>query len=362
MSARPADPVKSSVRHVQVRDWLRDGIRSGLWPVGAQLPSVRDLIDHHDVSLPLVRMALDALVEIGLVRVEPGQGAFVVRVPESSQQRLVMFLLCNRSRLDPFFSRVLSGAERAAQAQGCVLVYRQVEPEDQAGAVRALEGLSVDGVVCAGEVDDRSYRSLVDCGLPFAIAGGLWRHQPAPPDIRIIGNDNFQGGRLATEHLLAAGHRQIGVITGPLEGRHWKLRRLGCEAALRDAGLTLDPALADEVPVDTADSAEPAVERLLRSGPPCTALFAGNDRYALAAYRVLRRLGRRVGPDLSVIGYDDLEFSQTLEPPLTTIQPDIEGIGEGAMQLLAEAFAGQPPRQVLRRVKLIERESVTRRR
>lgn len=359
MPDRSVDQMNSSRRHVQVREWLRDGIRAGVWPVGSQLPAVRDLSNQHDVSLPMVRMALDALVEIGLVRIEPGQGAFVVRVPESSHQRLVLFLLCNHSRLDPFFSRVLSGAERAAQAHGCAVVYRQVEPDDQFGAVRALESLSVDGVVCAGDVDDRSYRSLVDNGLPFAIAGGLWRHQPAPPDVRIIGNDNFQGGRLATEHLLAAGHRQIAVITGPLEGRHWKLRRLGCEAALRDAGLTLDPALAVEVPVDTADSAEPVIERLLVSGPPCTALFAGNDRYALAAYRVLRRLGRGVGLDLSVVGYDDLDFSRTLEPPLTTIQPDIEGIGEGAMSLLAEAFAGQPPRQVLRRVKLVERGSVT---
>jgi DNA-binding LacI/PurR family transcriptional regulator len=163
---------------------------------------------------------------------------------------------------------------------------------------------------------------------------------------------------LAVEHLLAAGHRRIAVVTGPLHGRHWKLRRLGCEAALREAGLQLDPALTAEVPIDTADAAEPVIERLLVSGPPCTALFAGNDRYALATYRVLRRLGRKAGVDLSVVGYDDLEYSQTLTPPLSTIQPDIEGIGEGAVSLLYEAFAGQPPRQVLRRVRLIERGSV----
>ena len=102
------------------------------------------------------------------------------------------------------------------------------------------------------------------------------------------------------------------------------------------------------------------VARLLSANPDITALFAGNDRYALGAYRALRHLGRRVPHDLSIVGYDDLDFAETLDPPLTTIQPDIEGIGEGAVGLLLEAFAGQPPRQLLRRVRLVERGSATR--
>ncbi len=78
----------------------------------------------------------------------------------------------------------------------------------------------------------------------------------------------------------------------------------------------------------------------------------------MGAYRALRALGRRPGIDVSIVGYDDLDFAETLDPPLSTIQPDIEGTGEGAVALLLEALAGQPPRQVLRRVRLIERESV----
>jgi DNA-binding LacI/PurR family transcriptional regulator len=342
---------------VQLRELLVDGIRRGEWPVGAQLPSIRDLIERHDVSLPVVRMALDALAEAGIIRTEHGRGSFVLRVPESDGMRLLLFLLCNRSRLDPYFSRVLSGAERAASAAGCALVFRQIEPDDAGGAARQLQALAVDGVVCTGDIDDRSYRALVESGLPFALAGGLWRQQPAPPDVRIIGNDNFQGGRLATEHLLTRGHRRIALATGPVDGRHWKLRRLGYEAALREAGIELDPALLVEVPIDTADAAEPVLAALLTDPLPCTALVAGNDRYALAAYRVLRRHGRTPGRDLAIVGYDDLDFAEALEPPLTSIQPDIEGTGEGVVQLLLEALAGQPPRQVLRRVRLIERGS-----
>ena len=221
-----------------------------------------------------------------------------------------------------------------------------------------LGSIAIDGVVCTGDIDDRSYRAMMDSDVPFVLAGGLWRQQPAPKDVRIIGNDNFQGGRQATDHLLAAGHRRIALITGPVEGLHWKQRRLGYEAALREAGVVLDPNLMVEAPIDSADAAEPVLGRLFASGPPCTALFAGNDRYALGAYRALRALGRRPGIDVSIVGYDDLDFAETLDPPLSTIQPDIEGTGEGAVALLLEALAGQPPRQVLRRVRLIERESV----
>jgi len=358
MSRRTIDRSLPTHLHVQLRELLTDGIRRGEWPVGSQLPSIRELIDTHEVSLPVVRMALDALVEAGIIRTEHGRGSFVVRVPESGTMRLLLFLLCNRSRLDPFFSRVLSGAERAASDAGCALVYRQIEPDDVGGAARQLSALAVEGVVCTGDIDDDSYRALVDSELPFALAGGLLRQHPAPPEVRIIGNDNFQGGRLATDHLLAAGHRRIGLITGPVVSRHWKLRRLGYEAALREAGVPFDPALVVECPSDSADAAEPVIARLLSKQPDVTALFAGNDRYALGAYRALRSLGRRPPLGLSIVGYDDLDFAETLEPPLTTIQPDIEGIGEGAVGLLMEAFAGQPSRQVLRRVRLLERGSV----
>ena len=358
MSRRTIDRSLPTHLHVQLRELLTDGIRRGEWPVGSQLPSIRELIDTHEVSLPVVRMALDALAETGIIRTEHGRGSFVVRVPESGTMRLLLFLLCNRSRLDPFFSRVLSGAERAASDAGCALVYRQIEPDDVGGAARQLSALAVEGVVCTGDIDDDSYRALVDSELPFALAGGLLRQHPAPPEVRIIGNDNFQGGRLATDHLLAAGHRRIGLITGPVVSRHWKLRRLGYEAALREAGVPFDPALVVECPSDSADAAEPVIARLLSKQPDVTALFAGNDRYALGAYRALRSLGRRPPLGLSIVGYDDLDFAETLEPPLTTIQPDIEGIGEGAVGLLMEAFAGQPSRQVLRRVRLLERGSV----
>lgn len=358
MSRRTIDRSQPTLLHVQLRELLADGIRHGEWPVGSQLPSIRDLIDTHGVSLPVIRMALDALAETGIIRTEHGRGSFVLRIPDNGTMRLLLFLLCNRSRLDPYFSRVLSGAERAASAAGCALVFRQIEPDDVGGAARQLAALAVDGVVCTGEIDDDSYRVLVDSGLPFALAGGLLRQQPAPSEVRIIGNDNFQGGRLATDHLLAAGHRRIGLITGPIAGRHWKLRRLGYEAALREAGVPFDPELTAESPSDSADAAEPVVARLLSEHPDITALFAGNDRYALGAYRALRHLGRRLPSDLSIVGYDDLDFAETLDPPLSTIQPDIEGIGEGAVGLLLEGLAGQPPRQLLRRVRLIERRSV----
>ncbi len=359
MTMRPIDRSNPLPLNLQLRALLEDGIRFGKWPVGSMLPSIRDLIEEHQVSLPVVRMALDSLSEAGIIRTEHGRGSTVLLMPTNNQaMRKILFLLCNRARLDPFFSRILSGAERAATAAGCMLVFRQVEPDHTGGAAHHLREMSVDGVVCSGDVDDASYHALVDCRLPFAIAGGLYRQQPPNAEVRIIGNDNYQGGRMATAHLIQAGHRAIALVTGPLEGRHWRQRQLGYEAAMRDANINIDSSLQAIVAVDDSDIAEPIVSALLVSNPHCTALFAGNDRYALAAYRALRKLGRQPGRDVSIVGYDDLDFAELLEPPLTTIQPNIEGIGEGAVGLLLEAFEGKPPRQLLRRVHLIERGSV----
>lgn len=345
--------------HVQLRDLLLARITGGELAVGARLPTVRSLIDAYRVSLPVVRMALEALAEERVISIEHGRGSFVAQVPQPKPgTRRVLFWLCGRSVPDPFFSRVLSGCEQAATAAGWGVLFMQVAPGDGIAAARRLKTMGVAGVVCTGDVDDESYRALCGSRVPFVIAGGPWRQELASSAVRIVGNDNHQGGRLATERLLAAGHRRIGLITGPTSGRHWKLRRLGYEVALRAAGVTPDPGLLVECPQDSSESAAQALAPLLSSAAAPTALFAGNDRYAIAAYRILQGLGRRIPDHLSVVGYDDLDFSPMLSPPLTTIHADIEGTGANAFALLLEALAGMPPRQVLQPVRLVERGSV----
>ena len=156
------------------------------------------------------------------------------------------------------------------------------------------------------------------------------------PNANAVSNESFRAGAetIASNVLdavrsvmtcapdyLVMGMSAVTFYGGAEGAQKWR------ENIEREAGLQLDPALTAEVPIDTADAAEPVIERLLVSGPPCTALFAGNDRYALATYRVLRRLGRKAGIDLSALPdsmpVETLDWTNPAIPPLAG--PDASG-------------------------------------
>jgi len=150
-----------------------------------------------------------------------------------------------------------------------------------------------------------------------------------------VTGDSLTGGRLATEHLLAAGRRRIAMIGGPPGFPEVDERRAGYEAALAGAGLELDPDLVEHVPWTAGDAeVAQAVKRLLAATPDLDAIFAHSDRYALSALGALRTHGLDVPDDVAVVGYDDMAIAEHANPPLTTIRQDADLVG----RLLARAL------------------------
>jgi LacI family transcriptional regulator len=345
--------------HIQLRDALLARMSDGELTVGSRLPPIRALIKRYGVSLPVVRMALDGLERDRILRIEHGRGCFVERVPAVVPgARKALFLLCGRSSLDPYFSRLLCGCERAAAAAGWSLVFSQASSTDPGLTQQHLQMPGLASIVMTGDVDENTYQVVSASGVPFVLAGGRSRQEPTPADVWMVGSDNRLGGWTATRELLATGHRRIAIITGPTTMRHWHQRRLGYEQALREAGLEPNARFMLESPVDTSEAAEVVLAPLLKADDAPTALFAGNDRYALAAYRILQAEGKQVGQHVSVVGYDDLDFAAVLSPPLTTIATDIENIGTQIFTMLKDAVARGVPRQELCSVRLVRRGSV----
>jgi LacI family transcriptional regulator len=174
-----------------------------------------------------------------------------------------------------------------------------------------------------------------------------------------IGATNWVGGRAATEHLIALGHRRIGVITGSQGGLLCSRARLdGYRAALEEAGIAEDPSLIEHGEFDY-QSGLAAAQKLFGHTNPPTAIFACNDHIALGVYEAARRRGLSIPDQLSVVGFDDLPSARWASPPLTTVRQPLEEMGWLAAQTILDLArrknSGSPGTELGTR--LVERES-----
>jgi LacI family repressor for deo operon, udp, cdd, tsx, nupC, and nupG len=152
--------------------------------------------------------------------------------------------------------------------------------------------------------------------------------------------DNRHAARLAVEHLIALGHRRIAHIGGPTRLLMSADRRQGYLDALKGAGISPVPVLL--CPGDFHFSrGEAAIRRLRKSRIPFTAIFCSNDEMAVGALNELRNHGVNVPGDVSVVGFDDMDYALSSVPPLTSVRQPRREIGRQAMQMMVDLLSGK---------------------
>lgn len=179
---------------------------------------------------------------------------------------------------------------------------------------------------------------LYQRGYPFVI---IDPHFPVSEHLFVVAAANMAGARQATEHLVALGHRRIGVITGPASLCATTDRLAGYHAVLTRAGLAIDPALTI-VSDFSVEGGEQAARRLLGLSEPPTAIFAFNDSMAVGTLRAAKERVLRVPEDLSVMGFDDAAFATYITPELTTVHQPTRELGRVGAGLLVRQLRGQP--------------------
>ncbi|KGM08646.1 LacI family transcriptional regulator, partial [Cellulomonas bogoriensis 69B4 = DSM 16987] len=157
-----------------------------------------------------------------------------------------------------------------------------------------------------------------------------------------VGSANWNGGLVATRHLLGLGHRRIAVITGPNDVMCSRARVDGFRAAMDEGGVRLDPSLVRNGDFFVGGGYGHGMDLLSRPDRP-TAIFAGSDLQAMGVLRAARELGLKVPEDLSVIGYDDLPVSEWINPALTTVRQPLQDMAGTATRMLLSLSRGAPP-------------------
>lgn len=235
----------------------------------------------------------------------------------------------------PFFTRVARAIQdRATQEGYLVLVGNSDErAASEDDLVRAFEARMVDGLIVAPTAGSHGTLARLSQSVPLVLVDRLVDELAADAVLA----DNTGGAFAAVEHLLALGHRRIAYVTDALDKTSTRERLEGYEQAFRQRGAELSEDLVWIVDYH-ADAAERSVERLLRRHRP-TAVVAAEGSITLGVFRASRRLGLHVPRELSIIGFDQLDWSTATDPPLTVVSQDAERIGTHAVELLLRRVA-----------------------
>jgi DNA-binding LacI/PurR family transcriptional regulator len=234
----------------------------------------------------------------------------------------------------------LFALEEAARAEGYLVstvTLRELTMETLSEALDHLSGGGVEGVVAIAP-----QRSAVDalselrCPFPVVIVGS-----GQGVDIPSVSVDQHLGARLATSHLLTAGHRNVWHLAGPEEWREAADRAAGWRTTLEAAGV--EPPLLLRGDWSPLSGYRAGQELAGWVGRGLTAVFVANDQMALGVLRALREAGVRTPQDVAVVGFDDIPESEFFAPPLTTVRQDFATVGRRGIALLLELIEGRPP-------------------
>jgi len=254
----------------------------------------------------------------------------------------------------PFYGAALRGIEDQLEPVGYspLFVSGHWNAAAEARCIDVLRSRRVDGIiVLTGRIADQALKVCAKA-LPVVVTGRSLK----APGLFSLNFDNFEGGRIATQHLIQLGHRRIAFISGDPTHPDATERQRGYRAALEAAGITFDPALV--VPGEFHEvNGLLAVDRLLESRQRFTAIFAANDQMAFGAALGLQRRSLRVPDDVSIVGFDDLPTSQYAIPPLSTVHQPAYEMGQLAASALLQMLSGVKPTAELPAPRFVARES-----
>lgn len=322
------------------------GIKAVAARAGVSVGTVSNVLNRPDQVSPGTRERVEqAMADLSFVR---NSSAGALKAGHSRSLGLLVLDLTN-----PFFTSVARGVEEVAAAAGyaVLLCNADASRSRQETHLRFLEEQRVDGVLLTPVDDDRTTVDLLRSrGTSVVLVD-----EPGQEDCCSVAVDDHHGGLLAGQHLVASGRRRIAYVTGPSTVRQAVERGAGLKAATRRAKATVQKVALTQL---TGAEGYAATSRVLQGRPD--AVLCANDVVALGLLRGLLEKGVRVPEDISLVGYDDIEFAATAAVPLTSVrQPAVE-LGRSAATLLLEEIiepSAHVHEQVLFRPELVIRQS-----
>lgn len=245
------------------------------------------------------------------------------------------------SRNKAFYYEALQGIHAHTQPAGFKMVVEAANRVFLARRyyLRLLKEQSADAMIyLAASLNDTFLTEMEKEPYPFILVGCYVDKS----NLIVARSDDFEGAKLAVNHLIGLGHREIGHIAGSPEVSLGRDRENGYREAMKAAGIDVNPAWVAQAHFDFGQ-AEQATRDLVGAG--VKAIFAASDVMAYGVLKALRDLGKRVPEDIAVVGMDDLEMSSWHNPPLTTVRYDIRAMAEAATRYAIQRIQSPAPQR-----------------
>ena len=312
----------------------------------------RVLNDSESVKPSTAKRVKEAIQKLDYV---PNQSARNLRRSES---RVILTLAPNFS--NPYYSSILTGIGDLANhsAYSVLICNTGGQSENEARFLKMLDAHRADGAIFLGCRKDNPL--LKDYAQRYPIVQCCeYVPELEQPSVSI---DNYAAAVETMQYLLAQGHRRIALLSADNAFISTELRRRGYEDALQEANLSCAGELIAMADADYSySSGLAAADSLLRTTPRPTAVFCVSDILALSVISRAHDLGLRVPEDLSVTGFDDVDYTTMFHPHLTTVAQPCYRMGQVSLEILLHMLREEqvPRKRTFLPHKLVLRESVS---
>jgi LacI family transcriptional regulator len=307
-------------------------------------PTIKDVAKRANVSIATVSLAIHgnkriseetkqkvmrAIKELKYHPSRPARGLV------SQKTGNIGFILTENHflRSEPFYTQIFLGAELEAHNHDYYVLLTTIPepPPKKIKLPRFVTERNVDGIVVAGKIPENYLKHLEDEDIPIVFVD----YSTEDHDCSAVLIDNFNGGKIAVEHLIGLGHKNIAFIGGDINHPSIKNRFNGYKAALEQHQL---PVPAKNYSLEelntTRENGYLAAKRMLARNKSITAIFACNDAMAIGVMQYLQEKGISIPEQISLIGFDDVEAATMITPTLTTIAVPKFELGGEAIRLM----------------------------
>jgi LacI family transcriptional regulator len=283
------------------------------------------------VSESVKQQVFDAMEALNY---KPNEIAKSLRVQQS---RLIGILISDIS--NDFISKVVKGIENTLSEIGynVLLCSTDSDFEKEKEYLNVFMGKRIDGLIISssGTGDYEHYEDLLKAKVPVVFLNRCPDHFPS----NMVMTNNIKGAYIATEHLIKHGHKKIGIITGPLHFSTGRDRFIGYQRALEDYGIPFKKEIVLEGCFNIESGYE-LTKRLFEENMDVEALFISNNSMSLGAYKYIKEQGIKIPEEIAIYGYDDPEWADIVDPPLSGIKQPAYQLGIYAAKKIVDTVQG----------------------
>jgi DNA-binding LacI/PurR family transcriptional regulator len=356
------DRQKTAKKHHLISATLRDRILAGKY--SETIPGQRVLADEFGVNFLTIRKAVATLVNEGLLNKRSGRGTFITRLKRARTNNIAAILGGLSYGFGGQHTKLVEGIQQEAAKFRHDVIMRPHLGDPQ------LERQAIDDLIARGKCDgmlvwptrnegSQAVETLKAHGIPFVVVMRV--DSRYRQDVSYVVDDDFEGGYLATQHLLGLGHRRLGFVgrSAKSEGADTfeEERWLGFTKAHHEAGVPPGPRIQADWMSKPEDRPSPLSKTFLRRIAGLTGLVCVNDRVALHLLGLTQQTGLTLPAGLSIVGYDDIDAAELFN--LTTVHQPLAEIGAEAVRLLIDEIEGRRSEPAQRKLapRLVVRET-----